>query len=259
MELRDDWHPNSLTLDTSRPPRDPQDSNLRVLITSSPMTSRSKLVFPVEALDSCELVVNATYLSGDGTLADEPLNRILKCGNLGGFRARGAASARELVVLYTTLADPDWPDSIDSDNGRFVYFGDNKTPGHELHDTPRGGNTILRETFEALHRQPHERNRVPPFFVFSKTGRSRDVRFVGLAAPGASGVTETDDLIAFWKTSASGRFQNYRAIFSILDAPVISRPWLDSIIRGEGSLGKEAPDAWREWVLSGSYRVLRAR
>ena len=58
---------------------------------------------------------------------------------------------RNWVVLFTTGKDPDWPDALDARNGKFIYFGDNKTPGRELHDTNKGGNNILRFTFEQLH------------------------------------------------------------------------------------------------------------
>ena len=117
-----------------------------------------------------------------------------------------------------------------------MYYGDNKSPGHGLHETPKGGNIVLREAFEALHVRPHRRREVPPFFVFSRTGRSRDVRFEGLAAPGASGVTESEDLVAIWKTTGAERFQNYRAVFTILDAPSISRSWVNEVVAGRGSV-----------------------
>ena len=56
-------------------------------------------MFAPGSLDSCDLVVGATYLSGNGSLADEPINRLLRCGNQGGIRTRGKAGARDLWVL----------------------------------------------------------------------------------------------------------------------------------------------------------------
>ena len=58
-------------------------------------------------------------------------------GNQGAFRAAGNGEDKKFVVLYTSGEDPDWPDHLDLNTGQFVYFGDNKTPGHELHDTRR--------------------------------------------------------------------------------------------------------------------------
>jgi hypothetical protein len=98
---------------------------------------------------------------------------------------------------------------------------------------------------------------VSPFFVFSKAGHSRDVRFEGLAAPGAPGVPEAQDLVAIWKTTGTERFQNYRAIFTILDAPSISRSWINEVVAGRGSLATGAADAWTDWVVAGNYRALR--
>ena len=56
----------------------------------------------------------------------------------------------KLCVLYSELADPDWPDELRFEKGAFIYYGDNKRPGHELHDNAatdncvRGRDTQLR-------------------------------------------------------------------------------------------------------------------
>jgi len=56
-----------------------------------------------------------------------------------------------LAVLYTTGAEPDWPDVLDVHTGVFTYFGDNRSPGRELHDTQRKGNLLLSRVFERAH------------------------------------------------------------------------------------------------------------
>ena len=66
-------------------------------------------------------------------MADDPLGRLLPCGNQGGFRFKLDADGEPLfVVLYTDLADPDWPDVLDVELGRFTYWGDNKRPGRPI-------------------------------------------------------------------------------------------------------------------------------
>jgi len=60
------------------------------------------------------------------------------------------------------MKDLDWPDHLDTETGIFTYFGDNKKPGHELHDTPRFGNLLLRDMFERAHGSKSERALVPP-------------------------------------------------------------------------------------------------
>ena len=110
----------------------------------------------------------------------------MDCGNQGGFRIRKYADGSYcLAVLYSNLADPDWPDRLDEETGLFVYFGDKKRPGHELHVTPRKGNELLRFCFDAIHGLPTRRGVVPPFFVFTKGTKGRDVIFRGLAVPGS--------------------------------------------------------------------------
>ena len=176
----------------------------------------------------------------------------------GGFRIAGKGPDKQFVLLFTTGEDKDWPDAVDLNTGQFTYYGDNKTPGHELHDTPKGGNVVLRKVFEILHASPPQRGAIPPFFVFTKSPTSkssRAVQFKGLAVPGFPGLAATDDLVAVWKTTKGQRFQNYRATFTILDVPVVSRRWLQSLIDG-GPAMNDAPEAWKDWAQKGLYTPL---
>lgn len=213
---------------------------------------------PFQALENTDLVVDAVCEGGSaGHAGDDPLNKLFRCGVQGGFRYVGSSSdlSCKLVVLYSSLVDPDWPDFLDLETGQFTYFGDNKKPGHLLHETHRKGNVILRDAFSATHLG--ERQTVPPFFVFVKGPAGRDVVFEGLAVPGAPGLGPTEDLVAVWKLKGGERFQNYRAIFTILDAPVVTRAWIDDIVNGD-PLSANCPVAWREWVEEGIYVPLKA-
>lgn len=215
-------------------------------------------VFPFAELERADLVVDATYQGGRaGHVGDDPLGRLLPVGNQGGFRYSGSPrqGQTKLTVLYTSGADPDWPDTLDRETGRLTYFGDNKTPGLELHDTRRGGNGLLRRTFECIHGAPPRRDLVPPFLVFIRGPSGWDVTFLGLVAPGARDVSPRDDLVAVWKTLDDQRFQNYRAVFTVLDVPVVSREWVDAILAGD-PLGPGCPRPWRRWVEVGVYTPL---
>lgn len=214
---------------------------------------------PFEELMSADLHVDALYRGGlRGNVGDDPIGSLLPVGNMGGFRYRGSLSTRiQLCVLYSELSDPDWPDSIMPELGRFTYFGDNKTPGHDVHDTPRRGNQILRDAFEAIH--VGDRRSVPPFLIFTKAGQGRDVMFRGLAVPGAAAMSPFDDLVAVWSSRDGMRFRNYKAVFTILDTPVVSRRWIDALVANEPEQASDAPAAWTEWVSTGRYRPLLAR
>tara|TARA_R110000782_G_scaffold268961_3_gene366215 strand:+ start:18423 stop:19640 length:1218 start_codon:yes stop_codon:yes gene_type:complete len=219
-------------------------------------------VVSYEELPTVDLIIDAVYEGKVGShLSGEAISKLLPgTGNLGGFRASGRGDSKKFVVLYTSGADKDWPDRLDPNTGQFVYYGDNKTPGHELHDTGPGGNRILRQVFDALHMASPDRTKIPPFFIFRKypTPRSaRSVQFKGLAVPGFTGLPATADLVAVWKTSKGQRFQNYQAVFTVLDAPVIERAWLNDLANGE-SLTANAPSAWSDWVRKGRYRALAA-
>jgi len=215
-----------------------------------------------EDCPTSDLIIDAVYegMPG-GHLSGEGLSRLLPgIGNLGGFRAAGRGDDKKFIVLYTSGEDKDWPDHLDLNTGQFVYFGDNKTPGHELHDTGPGGNRILRHVFGLLHATPPDRARIPPFFVFRKyptATSARSVQFKGLAVPGFSGLPATADLVAVWKVADGQRFQNYQASFTILDVPVVKRTWLDDLSAGK-RLSCHAPKTWSDWVASGRYKSLTA-
>lgn len=214
-------------------------------------------VFRFDELERANLVVDAVYEGGSANhWGDDPISRLLPVGNQGGFRSSGSASDFDLsmVVLFSSGHNVDWPDFLDLHSGQFVYFGDNKKPGHALHDTPRKGNEILRTAFERLH---SGRADIPPFFVFEGTGEGRNVRFRGLAVPGAPNVGPDDDLVAVWRTTGDERFQNYRAIFTVLDENEIPREWIDDLIAGE-PITSRSPTAWGYWAASGRYRALEA-
>ena len=209
---------------------------------------------PFDCLADSDLSPGDVLGSGNGSLAQEPINEMFEVGNQGGIRfLGGVASGYKLAVLYTTHKDVDWPDELDSDTGQLVYYGDNKKPGRDLLDTPKHGNKLLQHVFEIIHARPEERHGVPPFFVALRAGRSRDVIYRGLAAPGAPGVPESEDLLAIWRTKGRQRFQNYRAIYTILDAPRISADWIRDLRQGRGSVTANAPLAWRQWVDAGTY------
>ena len=217
-------------------------------------------VIQYDSLAVADLFINAVYEGeAGGKLSGEPLSKLIPgASNQGGFRASGKGLDKKFVLLFSTLEDETWPDRIDSNSGKLVYFGDNKKAKYELHKTPLGGNRILRYVFDLLHDSPPLRERIYPFFVFEKHPTpvsARSVLFRGLAVPGCVDMSETDDLVAEWRTSNEETFQNYRATFTILDAPRISRAWIDDLRNGNVP-SPHAPSAWREWVETGKYRPL---
>jgi len=94
--------------------------------------------------------------------------------------------------------------------------------------------------------------------VFANTGDWRDVSFLGLAVPGTADLRASEDLVAIWRTARGRRFQNYRARFTVLDAPVISRRWIVDVLNGQHQ-SNNAPPSWLAWVETGHARPLTAR
>jgi hypothetical protein len=179
------------------------------------------MIFPVtrplqfDHLRSTDLTVDEVYVGGSaGNASDDPLAVLLPVGNQGGFRPAGSPSrgAVKLVALYTSGHNEDWPDNLDVATGTFTYYGDNRKPGKQLHDTSRRGNAILRDVFALAHADRDARGKVPPFLLFERAvADARAVKFRGLLLPGSPLMPDDTELVAIWRSKAGQRFQNYRA------------------------------------------------
>jgi hypothetical protein len=211
-------------------------------------------------LSSADLVLDRIYRGGTKqNFGDDPIFRLLPVGNQGGFRVAGSIvkGTVKLIVLFTSGLEIDWPDQIDPTTGDFTYYGDNRHPGRELHDTPRAGNILLREIFAASRESADRRRSVPPILLFQATGTGRDVMFRGLLAPGSPRLSSDEELVAIWRTSKESRFQNYRSHFTVLRTPVVTRAWIDQVLAGN-PLGNACPGEWRKWVHGRIYQALEA-
>jgi hypothetical protein len=183
--------------------------------------------------------------------------------NMGGFRCKskkGRSGSKiddvAFVVLVTTFGEPEWPDSLDEETGVFIYYGDNRSPG-DLHSTHLGGNSLLKEVFDRLH--SGERHSIPPFLCFEskQTPSGSYMRYLGLAVPGAVGISPMEDLVAVWKRRDK-RFQNYKSIFTILIENRIQWEWLDDLVNSIKSTDSyQCPPAWKLWVNTKKISALK--
>jgi Restriction endonuclease AspBHI N-terminal/Restriction endonuclease len=221
-------------------------------------------IFGFDQLPTASLVVDAVYEGGSlGNLSSEVISKllsvedekgqILKVHNAGGFRYRGSLPNPSVVALTSNSSEPAWPDNINPFVGQLTYFGDNRSPG-ELHETNLSGNQILADSFARFKNGSVERESLPVFFYFTKwSGFSQQFR--GLVVPGGIGVTADDQLNAIWRTKNGSRFQNYRALFTVLNIPEISRVWISDLLLGKDKL-LNAPDNYKKWVATGKYEPL---
>ena len=219
-------------------------------------------IYQFDKLSNCDLIIDAVYEGGKkGNVGDDPINKLLPVGNQGGFRYAGSLNNLKYVILYTSGENIDWPDTIDTETGIFQYYGDNKKPGHELHDTKKNGNTILKNLFESLHSQESPRVNIPPIFIFKKyptQNSNRSVQFKGLCVPGTIDKNQLEDLVAIWKTTDGLRFQNYSAFFTILNIAKISRTWLENL-NDRIIDSQEEPIVLNKWKKNGKYIPLTSQ
>jgi hypothetical protein len=216
-------------------------------------------VFQFSELSNCDLIIDAVYEGGNrGNVGDDPINKILPVGNQGGFRYAGSLDDLKYLVLYTSGENIDWPDNINSETGVFQYYGDNKKPGHELHDTVKKGNYTLKKLFDSLYSSTSPRKNIPPIFIFKKhptKNSNRSVQFKGLCVPGTIYKGQLEDLIAIWKTTKGLRFQNYLSFFTILDIASVSRAWIEDLNKGNTNSINE-PKIFKKWKINGTYTPL---
>ena len=216
---------------------------------------------PFSELEMSDLIVDRLYEGGSkGHAGDDPLSKLLPVGNQAGFRYAGSSENPSLLVLYTDGVQPDWPDFLDPATGVFTYYGDQRKPGREIHDTARKGNLILSRIFSLCEEGQTGREQVPPIFLFEKCpteGSGRSVRYQGLLVPGTEGVSDGEDLVAVWRSTDGSRFQNYRARFTVLDVPIVPRDWIRSLT-DEATRQARMPDALASWLKTGHLKALKA-
>ncbi len=186
--------------------------------------------------------------------------------NVGGFRFKSKIKGptgiqnAAFVLLITNFKENEWPDSIDLSTGIFTYWGDNREPGNPIHKTHIGGNKLLAAVYNDMHEG--KKKNIPPFLCFEnlKEKKLSSMKFLGLAAPGGTGFSSLEDLTAVWRVAKKKRFQNYKAVFSILAEEIVPWPWLDDLVSGVlPTYSVHCPKAWKNWVKKGSYKTIQCQ
>ncbi len=217
-------------------------------------------VYEYNDLDIAPLIIDAVYKSKSTLFGDGPLGKLLpKIGNQGGFRCvkrQDSSGQIAYIVLYTSGTEIDWPDSLDVETGIWRYFGDNRTPGKSLYDTPAKGNRYLSDIFARID-TPAERANIPPFLIFQWAGNQFDAKFLGVAVPGNPNIPPDKELNAIWRSKNGNRFQNYEAYFSVIDTgrEEISKEWLKLLISDHKTSISFAPTAWKQFIKFGRQGI----
>lgn len=217
----------------------------------------SKIIKYEEIPNQKYITTDAIYQNGgykDATCV------LMNVSNGGGFRP---CLGKKYYVIHSNKKDVDWPDHLDSEIGLYTYFGDNKEPGFELHSKP--GNKFLKIIFDKIsYGTREERMKIQPIFLLENNKENGGVQYKGLLVPGFPNINEKEYLVALWASKGNKeRFQNYKALFTILDPSEgsIKEPnderlnlqWLEDIKNGKCYESEYAPIAYKRWVDKGEY------
>lgn len=164
--------------------------------------------------------------------------------NAGGIRDLGAARSETpaaLVLLsneggVSQHEDP-WEDTLAPNAGYVSYWGDAKAD-HPYDSSPQ--NRKIKAAFDRA--AANRREDVPPVLAFRKPEKGA-VEFCGLCVPDYHEVRSYED-------DSGARIPNYRFHFTILNTHAVPVSWLHDRARRNGSA--DAPDAWQEWVRTGT-------
>lgn len=192
------------------------------------------------------LRIDALYRNtNDWNKSEDEFNKFFRfsdgkgINNTSGFRPKSRSDSKSteildcaFCVLVTNLGEHEWPDELNPETGQFTYYGDNRKSGTAIDSTQVGGNRFLQKIFENVHSQT--RSLIQPILCFEvvRNQVGTYMKFLGIAAPGAQGLSATEDLVAVWKIREGQRFQNYRSIFTILKEEVVKKEWLEDLVSG---------------------------
>lgn len=213
-------------------------------------------------LSSADLVIDAIYESdrSRSSYGAEPLHHLIPgFGNAGGFRKSSDNKGNSIALLLTSNgSEVEWPDELDPYSGTYTYYGDNRKPGRNLHDTKPLGNLELSRIFSLAHGDKEDRLKCPIILVFHSVPGGRDFQFKGMAVPGTRYLSRGDDLVAIWRVTNGERFQNYRATFTILNVGKISGDWIREVVATKvvNLLDTRFPKALKNWIETGKYEAL---
>lgn len=203
--------------------------------------------------------INIDTIYKNGGFQDA-MSLLMKVKNGGGFRE---CKGKKYYVIHSTKNDVDWPDYLDSEIGLYTYYGDNKSPGYELHS--KIGNKFLKDIYDKLSfGTREERLKIQPLFLFENNKENRGVQYKGLLVPSFLNMNEKEFLVALWASKGNKeRFQNYKALFTVLDPSEgsLSEPnderlnlkWLNDIKNDKCYDSIYAPIAYKRWVDTGKY------
>ncbi len=174
-----------------------------------------------EGLQGADLVVDTVYKGGK--ISGAAKNLFPNCyliADSGGFRKvmrKDGSGMPAYVVLYSSMQELAWPDYLDEETGIFRYYGDNRTPGRTILDTPRKGNQLLEFVFACLNSRDGSIKNIPAISYFQERWFWMGCSVSWISCTWDAKISPDKDLVAFWRTMDDKRFQNYEAYFTVLE------------------------------------------
>jgi len=208
----------------------------------------------VDGLPSFAYATRNAHESGKRVLLERGINPISSVRMRDGILQRPAILIRSSTHRIGSNVTP-WHDIFDPDQGRILYFGDNKQPGTNPALSP-GNRALLEEFLRYTSPQVAERALATPLVFFQGTpyaGRVKGhVRFMGF------GLIRSVNLISQYHAKRNYAFSNYSfdcVVFSMAEeGETFDWTWINARrdpTSNSRAILKAAPSTWRRWVQGG--------
>lgn len=175
-------------------------------------------------------------------------------------RTRSEAPRRPAILIRSSphrigSDETPWQDLFDPDNGRVVYFGDNKRPGRRAEEAD--GNRVMLSALSLYSsRHANERAMAPPLLFFE--GVPYAGRTKGQVAFRGFGLIRRAALITQYHARRQEAFANYKfecVVFGMAEeGEEFGWRWINARRdpnRTDAEVAALAPSTWKRWVREG--------
>ncbi|KAF1306121.1 HNH endonuclease, partial [Candidatus Enterococcus willemsii] len=214
-------------------------------------------IIEFDNLSASALIPGNIYKGGNkGNIGDDPFTSLLGVGNSGGMRPKVNQDGKlaYIVLISNSSNQHEYPDEFDSSNNLLTYYGDQRKPGKHFAETKHKGNINIKKLFELSYNG--DSIELFPCFYFEKIeGKGRNYKYIGLAYPFVKNKTFEEVCHILNIQSKTGSINNYKFLFTVDSKTIVTREWLNSLVKNQTDIKKSAPASWINFIKDRSIEL----